>query len=220
MDIHLDNPGYGNDPSLFGGVMFISKYGQVPAYCGDFTRTFIKNYLKNIKDGIFLEIGVYGGSTLLDIYEICQNNNISIYGIDPWDKINIFNGQSSYDTNNTVKLQEINRYKVIKNDLFNIINNNNLDIKLINDNSWDVFDNFNDNSIDCIHIDGDHSYNGVKQDLELYFNKIKKGGIIINDDYHWGGVKKAIDEFTIKNKHDIIYTHTIQDGEKHVIIKK
>ena len=220
MNIQLDNPGYGNDPSIFGGNLFNSTYGQVPAYCGDFTRTFIKEQLKHIKDGIFVEIGVYGGSTLLDIYDICKQNNISVYGIDPWDKINIFNGQLSNDTNEVVKLQEIHRYKCIKNDLIHIINNNQLDIKLINEHSWDVVNTFNDNSIDCMHIDGDHSYNGVKQDLNLYFNKIKTGGIIINDDYHWGGVKRAIDEFVINNKHYITYTHTIQDGEKHVIIKK
>ncbi len=61
--------------------------------------------------------------------------------------------------------------------------------------SWDAANTFNINSIDCIHIDGDHSYSGVKQDMNLYFSKIKNGGMIINDDYHWGGVKKAIDEF-------------------------
>ncbi len=220
MDIHSDNPGYGDNPSIFGGVVFESKYGKVPAYCEDFTRTYIKDVLTNIKDGIFIEIGVYGGSTLLDIYDICKDNNISIYGIDPWDKIKIFNGQSSDDTNNTIKLQEINRYKLIKNGLDTIIKNNNLDINLIYEQSWDATNNFKDNSVDCIHIDGDHSYSGVKQDLELYFSKIKNGGMIINDDYHWGGVKKAIDEFILSNSDNISYHASLQGGIKHLIVKK
>lgn len=220
MDINLDNPGYGNDPSIFDGIVFKSKYGDVPACCTDFTRTFIKNYLNNISDGVFVEIGVFGGSTLLDIYDICIKNKICIYGIDPWDKINIFNGHTINEISESMKLKAIDSFKCIKNNLINIININSLNINLINEESWKVFNNFNNNSIDCIHIDGDHSYDGVKQDMNLYFNKIKNGGIIINDDYHWGGVKKAIDEFVFNNKHNIIYTHTIQNGEKHVIIKK
>jgi predicted O-methyltransferase YrrM len=220
MDINLDAPGYGTDLSIFGGYNFKSQYGDVPAYCLDFTREYIKNHLNTIKNGIFVEIGVFGGSTLLDIYDICQKNNILIYGIDPWDKISIFNGISSEETNINVKNQEINRYLNIKTNLYKIIKNNNLKINLINDNSCNVYDNFNNNSIDCIHIDGDHSYNGVKNDLNFYWSKIKNGGMIINDDYHWLGCKKAIDEFIKINNDFILNKYTIQNGEKHVIIKK
>ena len=38
---------------------------------------------------------------------------------------------------------------------------------------------FEDNSIDAIYIDGDHSYEGVKNDLELYYPKVKKKWINI-----------------------------------------
>jgi len=220
MDINIDSPGYGVDPYIFGGIQVATKYGTVPAYCLDYTRNFIKMHLSQVYNGIFIEIGVYGGSTLLDIYEVCKENNNEIYGIDPWDKIIIFNGQSSDETDIVVKNQEISRYKQVKENLMNIVNSNNLNINIINDNSWDVYNTFEDNSISCIHIDGDHSYEGVKKDLNLYWSKIKNGGMIINDDYHWAGVKKAIDEF-INNHKDCIKTfYTIQDGEKNVIIKQ
>lgn len=220
MDITLDSPGYGTDPSLFGGIRFISKYGNVPAYCLDNTRNFIKSHMSSIYSGIFVEIGVYGGSTLLDIYDICKTNNNQIYGIDPWDKITIFNGQNYDESNLTVRTQEINRYTHVKNNLMNIISSNNLNINILNENSWDVYNTFEDNSINCIHIDGDHSYEGVKKDLTLYWIKIKSGGMIINDDYHWGGVKKAIDEFINNHKDHIITHYPIQNGEKNVIIKR
>lgn len=219
IDINNEVPGYGSDPSIFGGINFITEYGVVPAYCLDGTRNFIKSYMSSIYGGVFVEIGVYGGSTLLDIYNICKTNNNKIYGIDPWDKITIFNGQSYDETNIDVRNQEINRYKNVKDNLMNIINLHNLDINIINENSWDIYDTFEDNSIDCIHIDGDHSYEGVKKDLNLYWSKIKNGGMIINDDYHWAGVKKAIDEFIKDHEMDIIKYYSIQDGEKNVIIK-
>ena len=220
MDINLDSPGYGYDKTIFGGVNITTKYGVVPAYCLDYTRTFIKKHLETVYSGIFVEIGVYGGSTLLDIYDICKKNNTKIFGIDPWNKINIFNGQTFEETDKNIRDQEINRYKLVKENLLNIIYKNNLDINILNENSWNVYDNFEDNSISCIHIDGDHSYIGVKKDLHLYWNKIKHGGMIINDDYHWGGCKKAIHEFIEEKKENIIHFYPIQNNEKIVIIKR
>jgi len=71
-----------------------------------------------------------------------------------------------------------------------------------------------DNTYDLIYIDADHSYNGVKRDIELSFKKIKNGGFIMGHDYemnmekaktHYNfGVKEAVDEFCEKNNQEII----------------
>lgn len=66
--------------------------------------------------------------------------------------------------------------------------------------SHEVCNNFEDNYFDWIYIDGNHQYEVVKKDLELYYPKIKAGGFITGDDYGeggwWqGGVKRAVDEF-------------------------
>lgn len=59
---------------------------------------------------------------------------------------------------------------------------------------------------DFIYLDGNHSYEYVTKDLERYFQKIKKGGILAGDDYFRFsklldfGVKKAVDEFVKKRK--------------------
>ena len=51
---------------------------------------------------------------------------------------------------------------------------------------------------DLILIDGDHSYEGIKSDYELYAGKVRTGGIILIDDYQhssvWPGVKRYTDE--------------------------
>ena len=59
-----------------------------------------------------------------------------------------------------------------------------------------------DEKLDWIYIDGDHSYTGVKNDLNNAIEVVKPGGLIIGDDYKWksltadkGGVKKAVNEF-------------------------
>jgi predicted O-methyltransferase YrrM len=52
-----------------------------------------------------------------------------------------------------------------------------------------------DNSIDLIYIDGNHSYSAVKEDLEIWFPKIKSGGYITGHDFFWPSVRQALDEF-------------------------
>ena len=53
-----------------------------------------------------------------------------------------------------------------------------------------------DNSLDFVYIDGDHTFDGVLADIKAYLPKVKTGGLIIGDDYTlgnwWGdGVVKA-----------------------------
>jgi hypothetical protein len=63
---------------------------------------------------------------------------------------------------------------------------------------------FADESLDWVYIDGDHSYEGVKADLEAYFRTVKSGGALAGDDYgHVGswfgdGVTRAVDEFAAR----------------------
>lgn len=52
-----------------------------------------------------------------------------------------------------------------------------------------------DESLDFIFIDADHSYEGVKKDLTDWIPKVKKGGYICGHDIDWEGVNKALVEF-------------------------
>jgi len=56
---------------------------------------------------------------------------------------------------------------------------------------------FEDASLDFVFVDGDHSYNGVKKDIEMWLPKVKPSGWIGGHDYdhpRLPGVKKAVDE--------------------------
>jgi len=69
--------------------------------------------------------------------------------------------------------------------------------------SYEVCNDFEDQYFDWIYIDGNHLYEFVKKDLELYYNKVKENGFMMGDDYvtgDWwqGGVKKAVDEFVAR----------------------
>jgi hypothetical protein len=53
---------------------------------------------------------------------------------------------------------------------------------------------FDDNSVDFIFIDADHSYDGFKRDVLSWWNKCKIGGLFAGHDADWPGVRQAIDE--------------------------
>jgi predicted O-methyltransferase YrrM len=60
----------------------------------------------------------------------------------------------------------------------------------------EVVNQFEDESLDVVFIDLTHTYESVKQDIELWLPKVKKGGILAGHDYEndWPEVVKAVDE--------------------------
>lgn len=52
------------------------------------------------------------------------------------------------------------------------------------------------NGLGAVYIDGDHTYESVRDDIKAWLPKIRKGGILAGHDYgaSWHGVKKAVDE--------------------------
>ena len=65
----------------------------------------------------------------------------------------------------------------------------------------------NDETLDWIYVDGDHSYEGCLRDLNNSLSKVKKGGMILGDDYGWPGSKwnkpgvtQAVNQFCNTNK--------------------
>ena len=74
---------------------------------------------------------------------------------------------------------------------------------------------FKDNSIDLIFIDADHAYESIREDIQSWLPKVKKGGIICGHDYSGQekGVIKAVDELLGKNKIETILSIWIHRKE-------
>jgi hypothetical protein len=74
--------------------------------------------------------------------------------------------------------------------------------------SSDILSSFEDEHFDLIYIDGDHSYRGVKIDLEVGFTKTKLNGLICGHDYTtsmFPDVVRAVDEFCQNYSLEISY---------------
>jgi len=125
------------------------------------------------------EIGIWKGCNAREI--IRHRPNVIHIMVDPWsaiDRDKSFVESGSEDSK--VDQKEYNRC---------------YDITLIRVNPWikqceimkmksvDAAELIADNSLDYVFIDADHSYAGVKQDIELWYPKIKLGGWIGGHDY-------------------------------------
>ena len=76
-------------------------------------------------------------------------------------------------------------------------------ITWIKDYSWNAV--FKVPELDFVYIDGDHSYPAVRTDMDLYYPKVKIGGLFAGHDYgeRYEGVTRAVDEFFSINNEEL-----------------
>jgi hypothetical protein len=71
-------------------------------------------------------------------------------------------------------------------------------VTMIRNTSLAAVDGFKDESLDFLHIDGDHMFDSVVMDLVVWAPKVRKGGVIALHDYFslkWPGVTHAVDAY-------------------------
>lgn len=122
-----------------------------------------------------LEIGVAYGYHADFMCTILPS--INYIGVDPY--------EAGYDLNDIfcLDVQKLFNEAIPQNAmnrLFNVVSSNLHKFegraKLIREKSWIAADQFADGSFDLIYIDGDHTYEGVKKDLNAWYPKIRVGG--------------------------------------------
>ena len=158
----------------------------------------------------YLEIGTFYGANILSVSNSYGlHNDSKLYCIDPWE---------DYDDYPEYK----NQQSTIYNSFINNIENSGVKDKIIINRGYSNLEipKFQDEFFDIIYIDGNHNPEYVCEDAVLSFRKLKKNGIMIFDDYGWGGpdlTQKGIDGFLAAYHKRIKYL-----GEKttQVFIKK
>lgn len=59
---------------------------------------------------------------------------------------------------------------------------------------------FADATFDFVYIDANHAYEFVKQDMELWYSKVRPGGWIMGHDWPYPSVQQAVNEFIAARK--------------------
>lgn len=117
-----------------------------------------------------VEVGVYKGDFSKEVLNKWKG---TLYLVDPWKKL----GEEYKDISNTD--DEIYR-DVIKNIKEFDKDDRAIMIRCLSKNAVKLF---NDESLDFVYIDANHAYDFVKEDLEIWWPKVKKGGYICGHDY-------------------------------------
>lgn len=156
---------------------FLSAYGMLP-------------YLKRLHGELTgVEIGVLKGENMYTLLENCPNIKM-IYGIDP------FKEHTDYDTKRTK--DQMKKYEKIALENLSFFEGS---YRLSKKTSKAAAKDFgNDEQFDFILLDGDHSYEGIKSDLKLYYPLLKKGGHMFVHDTNREPVLDAVLDYKNENK--------------------
>lgn len=121
----------------------------------------------NFKAGV--EIGVCDG-----VYSeiLCKANpEAKIYGVDPFVPYRWYRDYTREGTIQKYKRDALERMSKYPN------------YTLIEKYSTDAVNDFKDNSLDFVYIDGNHEFSYVANDISLWSRKVRPGGIISGHDY-------------------------------------
>ncbi len=136
----------------------------------------------------YLEIGAHYGANLLAVAKTYgKHPDSKLFCIDPWDD---YKEYSEYNNKQTSIFEHFVKniyYSGYKDKIF-----------ITKGYSHKEIHKFNEEFFDIIYIDGNHNPEYVLEDGVLSFRHLKIGGIMIFDDYGWGGencTKKGIDAF-------------------------
>jgi len=137
--------------------------------------------LKKKSNLIGVEIGVSNGLNALNILKNLSINKL--YLVDPYQAFYVFT-QEDMDTLKNECHQRLDHYN---------------NVEFIQKTSFNAFPSIP--NVDFVYIDGNHAYEYVEKEINMYYKKVKNGGTIGGHDFDRQGVMHAVGEFV--DKHDI-----------------
>ena len=156
-----------------------------------YNKDYWDKYKQPLKHLTGAEIGVYKGQNAKSILDFLNIEHLVL--VDPW------KGYDDYLTGNAEDDSTFeNHYKEVKNKF-----SNNPKVRIIRDTSVNAAKMFDDEYFDFVYLDGDHNYEAVTKNLESWYPKLKKFGVMCGDDYghpSGDGVIEAVTKFAYRNK--------------------
>ena len=166
------------------------EFNEIPGW---FAYTDLYNEMVETAKGgeTFVEVGAWFGKSTNHLAAKIKESgkDIKFTSVDTWkgtddeelhqNIVGAFNGDIFYEfIDNTVLSDNYGTFDTIK------------------DTSYNAGNQFQNGSIDFIMLDAGHSYDSLMEDIKVWYNKVKPGGIISGDDYGvFHGVTQAANEF-------------------------
>jgi predicted O-methyltransferase YrrM len=145
------------------------------------------------------EIGVLYGDT--SEYLLKELPDLTLYSVDPYLEYNDY--KEDRNQNSLSEYEQITRSKLAR------FGNRSEIMKMF---SLDAAKLIPDESLDFVFIDANHDYEFVKEDINAWFPKVRRDGIVSGHDYKsFEGVTKAVDEFCLAKNIQGFYTPITSD---------
>lgn len=145
----------------------------------------VEKFIRENDNALIVEIGTWKGksATFAGVEIANQKKNIR------YDTIDWFKGSGETAHINDPQIDSL--YEVCMDNLKPVLNH----VNVISSDSVEAAKNYKNGSVDFLIVDGDHTVDGVRRDIEAWLPKMKQGSILCADDWNWKGVQENIKEF-------------------------
>jgi predicted O-methyltransferase YrrM len=170
---------------LPASLSFISKHGTrsfaVPTQLTKTERVLLYTLAAQLShEATLVEIGSWFGGSAQFLAAAASQRNGTLYCVDTW--MGDAMTSPSYDSH-TEFLANVRRFGPI--------------VKPLRGTSDEMAKQFK-SKIDFLFIDGDHSYDGCRLDIEAWFPHLEREAIVVFHDYGWAeGVQRAVKELVL-----------------------
>lgn len=161
---------------------------------------------------VMVEVGVYGGRSLVPLIVAAQANGGYVWGIDAWSNAVATTVPYGEDHNSFWANDDMGR---VKDKLFKFLGEHKLSghVAIVEATGEQALHLFQDKSIDLLHVDASHSILDEARDVSSYLMKLREGGILIIDDTDRAEVQLALE--IAKSVCDVVHT-----DPKYVVLRK
>ncbi len=198
---------------------------------GQFSEAKLKALLAAARDlpqGDVVEIGSLFGRSAFVLLMIARRFGIGkVLCVDPWAEVSREQSHSTAEADDVARTMDFNRaFEMFQTNLKPYANSDLNVLRMPSEKGYRAFSD--DPTVDsrqfghtqfqgaiaCLHIDGNHDYPVVSEDLATWPTLVRPGGLIIVDDYDWAfgdGPKRAADRFLARETDRIAKTW-VTDG--------
>lgn len=152
----------------------VNKFGldleqRSPIEIRDFDREGLTELFNELDFRVGVEVGVRDGGYSLTLMR--SITGLRLYGVDPYEPHKGYRDHTRKSTFEGFEKEAHDKLDDYSNYHF------------IRDYSANAVETFEDNSLDFVYIDGDHSFYEATFDIEKWSKKVRPGGIVSGDDY-------------------------------------
>lgn len=167
------------------GIELEHMLQSIQGWCSPAKAQKLMAGVMSLKAKTIIEVGVFGASSFtVMLLALRERGEGHAYGIDPWARDASLDGM----------IEDVHRewwsnidYEEIYRGCQEQIGSRGLwpYCTLLRMKATDAVGTFKDDSVDLLHLDGNHSEDMAYADATLYYPKVRSGGMIVFDDIWW-----------------------------------